>query len=252
MYWLFRESPKGWSIPSATTRPVWRYNHERSEHLTTSSWRPLPWGVLTILTWLIQEARRKTWSWTKSLQRNRVALIYRNRQSKSFLGRIRAASPQFFSCVSSPRQVACRNSRYSHLGCHQLGEVAKLLFQEPAFGFGPQLGGVAVPNRVYWNMVCSSWRNAMSRRRILFRLGCTLLGDRGLKEFCIGEVKILPLSRQLWVKRVSILLWWLLTCGTSDGLTRRMLVSHWEGRDWSELNESCRPWAKSEWLTCRD
>ena len=32
----------------------------------------------------------------------------------------------------------------------QLGEVAKLRVQEPAFGFGPQLGGFAVPNRVCW------------------------------------------------------------------------------------------------------
>ena len=101
-------------------------------------------------------------------------------------------------------------------------------------------------------MVCGSWRSTVSRRRSLFRLGCTLLGDRQLKEFFIWEFKILPLSQQLGVKKISIFLWWLLTCGASDGLTRRMLVSHWEGWDWSELSKSCRPRAKSEWLTCCD
>ena len=102
------------------------------------------------------------------------------------------------------------------------------------------------------NMVSGSWRSTMSWRRTLFRLGRTLLGDHRLKEFFIWEFKILPLymSRQLGVKKISIFLWWLLTCGASDGLTRRMLVSHWEGWDWSELNESCG--ARSEWLTYRD
>ena len=44
----------------------------------------------------------------------------------------------------------------------------------------------------------------MSRRRAVFRLGRTLLGDRRLKEFFIWEFKLLPLSLKLIMQEMSV------------------------------------------------
>ena len=77
-------------------------------------------------------------------------------------------------------------------------------------GFGPQLGGFAVPNCVCWKdeygLQQLKKRDELAEGELCAASAATLLGDRGLKEFCIWEFKILPLSRQLGVKSFSILL----------------------------------------------